>query len=170
MDEGPAWSARLTDSDPSAMSLLYKTLVHDGARPGGLQTEFESLSVAIDGSSAQKERRAAHTTQFDTALFLHERSGQLRQKQREEKAVADQLVLADTVKPCRYRGKVLASPVPGAVSQEGRRGVGTKPLDSRACRPPQSNAETDGPIPTGSARKSDHRRRSQSKHAQAQSP
>ena len=54
---------------------------------------------AIEGGTAREARKAAATSEFDAALFLHERSEELRHKVRAEKSAADQLprsVLAST--------------------------------------------------------------------------
>ena len=104
---------QLMDPAPSSTTLLYHTLVQDGAVPPGFQREFEGLAPAIEGGTAREARKAAATSEFDAALFLHERSEELRHKIRAEKSAADQLVQTATVRPRKYRARYLRAQFQG---------------------------------------------------------
>ena len=108
----------LMDPAPSSTTLLYHTLVQDGAVPPGFQQEVEGLAPAIEGGTAREARKAAATSEFDAALFLHERSGELRHKVRAEKSAADQLLQAATVRPCKNRARYLRAQFQGPSARE----------------------------------------------------
>ena len=80
---------------------------------GVFRLRSRACQPQFEGGSARAERQARQLTEFDAVLFLHERSEQLRQKQREEKTVADQLVLAGTIKPRRYRARYMEAQFQG---------------------------------------------------------
>ena len=98
-----------TDPVPTSSTLLYHTLVHDGALPPGFQQEFEALSAAIEGVTA-REAAKRQASKFDAALF---RSEELRHKTRAEKTVVGQLVQAATVRPRKYRARYLRAQFQG---------------------------------------------------------
>ena len=85
MDQRSTVVYELRNPAPSSTTLLYHTLVQDGAVPPGFQQEFEGLAPAIEGGTAREARKAAATSDFDAAHFLHERSEELRHKTRAEK-------------------------------------------------------------------------------------
>ena len=103
MDQRSTVVYELRNPAPSSTTLLYHTPVQDGAVPPGFQQEFEGLAPAIEGGTAREARRAAATSDFDAALFLYERSEELRHKTRAEKTWQSSCFRQQQSDLCKYR-------------------------------------------------------------------
>ena len=100
--------------DESSHFLHHALVPYIGARWRSsirLSARVPSFGASHRGVTARKARKAASTTEFDAALFLDERSKELRHKRRAEKTVADQLVQTATVRPRKYRARYLRAQV-----------------------------------------------------------
>ena len=93
----------------SDTTLLYLSLVQDGALPEGFQTEFEKLGPAIESGSARELRKAVQLDNVQAAVMLHEHKKRKQSELIFAKTVIDQFALAATVKPKRFATRLQAS-------------------------------------------------------------
>ena len=84
---------------------LYYTLVLDGAVPRGYLHEFLSLEGHVRTAAERADRRNSSITNFSAAGWLHLQKSSQQKSERSERDAFDQLVLASTLKPRKFRSK-----------------------------------------------------------------
>ena len=157
------------NSAPSSTTLLYHTLVQDGAVPSGFQQEFETLAPAIRAGTARQARKAACTSEFDAALILHEMSEELKHKVRLDKSVADKLVQAATARPRKHRARYLSAQFQGPTARKDAEDSERNRWTTELADFLRGNPVADGSVLGLTARESAHRRRTTGEHPSVQS-
>ena len=97
----------------SRTTLLYLTLVRDGALPSGFQQEFESLASAIDTGAERALRQSAKRTDTDAVMYLHFLEQKRKESEQAEKTAADQFIQAASLKPRRFRARYMSTQFDG---------------------------------------------------------
>ena len=90
---------------PPDVLILYWTLVRDGVFPKGYELEFASLESAIKKGAVRALKRTAGSDNQSAAVWLHRRQQESASKARSEKLAVDQLLLASSERPSRFRAK-----------------------------------------------------------------
>ena len=90
---------------PPDVLILYWTLVRDGVFPKGYELKFASLEAAIRKGAARALKRTAGSDNQSAAVWLHRRQQESASKARSEKLAVDQLLLASSERPSRFRAK-----------------------------------------------------------------
>ena len=99
--------------------LLYRTLIADGALPGGWQPEFVKLIQAARPARDRQLRAFSGVKNEDASVWLHlfrEEKGQLLKNEKKE---AEQFLAAWELKPRRYKTKFQRSLFSGPTARRG---------------------------------------------------
>ena len=153
----------LMDPAPSSTTLLYHILVQDGAVPPGFQQEVRGLGASHRGRCSPRGSQSRSHVGVRRSSLLARKVGrsQARSPSRE---IRGRSAGAGSRGPSSQAPRqVLKCPVPGPHGSEGRREIGTQPLDHRAREPPQGNPVADGSVLGVSTREPAHWRRSKGK-------
>ena len=90
---------------PSHFTLLYHTLVQDGASPLGYLQEFTSLEAPARRSANRLQASAIAVTDSAASMTLAALRRESEQRASVEKSISDQLVITADVRPKRFRTK-----------------------------------------------------------------
>ena len=90
---------------PSHFTLLYHTLVRDGALPLGYLQEFTSLEAPTRRSANRLQASAIAVTDSAASMTLAALRRESEHRASVEKSISDQLVIAADVRPRRFRTK-----------------------------------------------------------------
>ena len=131
---------------PSHTSLLYWSLVKDGALPNGFAVAFESLGPVKPEGAERLQRRGAARDEVQTEVLPHYMSEQQRKQQVTGKLQQDQLAIAATLKPRKHQAKFQASRYEGPTARRRkcRKGVMWVMVFADLLRGTPSHAYTTG--------------------------
>ena len=94
-------------------TLLYLTLVRDGALPRGFQEEFETLASAFETGADRALRQSAEGTDTDAVMYLHSLEQKRKETEQADKTAADQFIQAASLKPRRFRARYMSTQFDG---------------------------------------------------------
>ena len=105
-------------SSSSHTSLLYWSLVKDGALPNVFAVASESLAPFIAEGAERLQRRSAARDEVQTEITLHHMRQQQRKQQVNCKLQQDQLAIVATLKPRKHQAKFQASRYEGPTARQ----------------------------------------------------
>ena len=127
----------------SRTTLLYLTLVRDGALPGGFQQEFESLASAIETGAERALRQSAKRTDTDAVMYLHSLEQNRKETEQADKTAADQFIQAASLKPRRFRARYMTAARRDSEEAERNRWIFTLSENIKGTATPMGKMLTD---------------------------